>query len=135
MDTLNATIVFFDSYCLLCNGSVQFILRHEKNHSLLFAPLGGITYNTITNIQLLQIIPDSIVVYHNQKIANYSQAIIFILLKMGSYWYVLGKVASIFPSFILDFFYKIIARNRYRWFGTTDSCLMPSPETRQRFLD
>ena len=133
--TINLPIVFFDSHCLLCNGSVQFILRHEKKKILFFAPYEGITYQLYIGTHPHQIIPDSIVVYHNQMIFNYSRAIIIILLSMGSYWKILGNISKIIPPILFDFFYKIIAKNRYNWFGKTDSCMLHTQATRSRFLD
>lgn len=127
--------MFFDSHCLLCNASVQYILRHEVRHELRFAPINGSTWKAITGRMDSSLPPDSIVVYDNGTILEYSSAVVRILRSMGGGWTVVGRCASIFPRFFLDFFYTIIARNRYRWFGTTDSCMMPTPELKARFLD
>lgn len=135
MDSYNSTIVFFDSHCLLCNGSVRFILRHEKQQELFFAPIGGLVFRKVTKDLVQDEIPDSIVVAHNNAVFYHSKAILIILICMGGYWKVLGKLAKIVPTPIFDFFYKILIHNRYRWFGTTDSCILPTTETRQRFLD
>lgn len=135
MENDNKPIVFFDSHCLLCNGSVQFILKYEKKHILQFAPFGGITYsNAIGNHQPDEI-PDSIVVIYNRQIFRYSKAIILILISMGSFWKILGIVGKIVPPFISDFFYKIVTANRYKWFGRTDACLLPTPSNIHRFLE
>ena len=135
MESPNPAIVFFDSHCLLCNGSVQFILKHEKKHILQFAPLGGVTYNDRIVNHSSDTIPDSIVVFHNHQLFIYSKAIILILISMGSYWKVLGIVGKIVPSFISDYLYRIVTNNRYKWFGRTDSCLLPSPANSYRFLE
>ncbi|MBI3258878.1 MAG: DUF393 domain-containing protein [Ignavibacteriae bacterium] len=135
MESPNQPIVFFDSHCLLCNGSVQFILKHEKKHILQFAPFNGITYNKTIGYQSLNSVPDSIVVVHNKQLLTYSKAIIFILINMGSYWKALGIVAKIVPASISDFLYKIITANRYKWFGRTESCLLPSHTDSYRFLE
>ncbi len=132
---METPIVFFDSHCLLCNASVQYILRHEVRHELRFAPINGSTWKAITGRMDSSLPPDSIVVYDNGTIFEYSSAVVRILRSMGGGWTVVGRCASIFPRFFLDFLYTIIARNRYRWFGTTDSCMMPTPELKARFLD
>ncbi len=132
---METPIVFFDSHCLLCNASVQYILRHEVRHELRFAPINGSTWKAITGRMDSSLPPDSIVVYDNGTIFEYSSAVVRILRSMGGGWTVVGRCASIFPRFFLDFFYTIIARNRYRWFGTTDSCMMPTPELKARYLD
>ncbi len=132
---METPIVFFDSHCLLCNASVQYILRHEVRHELRFAPINGSSWQAITGRMDSTLPPDSIVVADNGSILEYSTAVIRILRSMGGRWTFLGRIASLFPRFILDFFYKIIARNRYRWFGTTDSCMMPTPELKARFLE
>lgn len=131
----DSPIVFFDSHCLLCNGSIQFILKNEKKHGLLFAPFGGKIYEKYIGITPPETIPETIIVFDNHQICFYSRAIIVILTNMGSYWYYLGIFAKIFPSSLLDYFYKIIAKNRYKWFGKTDSCMLPTKETKLRFLD
>ncbi|MBS1537428.1 MAG: DUF393 domain-containing protein [Bacteroidetes bacterium] len=135
MDSIKSPIVFFDSHCLLCNGSVQFILRHEKQHTLFFAPYGGRTYQQNIGIHPQQNIPDSIVVFHNNQIYYYSKAIILILINMGSYWKFLGNISNIIPPVVFDYFYKLIANNRYKWFGTTNSCMIPEQKNRYRILE
>lgn len=132
---METPIVFFDSHCLLCNASVQYILRHEKRHELRFAPINGLTWQSITGRMDSTLPPESIVVADKGVIYEYSSAVIRILKNMGGVWAFLGHIASLFPRFFLDFFYKIIARNRYKWFGTTNSCMMPTPELRARFLE
>ena len=132
---MDTPIVFFDSHCLLCNASVQFILKHEVHHVLKFAPINGTSWLQFSGKSTLITPPESILVADNCRILEYSQAVILILKNMGGIWKLLGSFASIFPRFFLDYFYKIIAKNRYSWFGTTDSCMMPTADLRARFLE
>ncbi len=135
MEIDNIPIVFFDSHCLLCNGSVQFILKYERKHILQFAPFGGVTYHKLIGDHPPDETPDSIVVIQNNQLFRYSKAIILILINMGSFWKILGIAGKIIPPFVSDFFYTIITSNRYKWFGRTDSCMLPSPVNRHRFLE
>ncbi|MBK9246762.1 MAG: DUF393 domain-containing protein [Ignavibacteria bacterium] len=114
---------------------MQFILRHEVRHELNFAPINGSSWSEITGRTNSTIPPESIFVADKGKMYEYSGAVIIILKNMGGVWRFLGHFTSLFPRFFLDFFYKIIAGNRYAWFGTTDACMMPTPALRARFLD
>jgi predicted DCC family thiol-disulfide oxidoreductase YuxK len=128
-------IVLYDGVCNFCNNSVQFIIRNEKNSKLQFASLQSeLGQKILAEHGMATKSFDSIVFVHKDKLLLKSRAAFAIsaYLKAPLSWL---KVSSILPVFITDFFYSLIADNRYRWFGKTESCMLPTPEIRARFLD
>ena len=132
MNLANRDIVFFDGYCGLCNGFVDLLLKLDKNNKLLFAPLQGEAAKEILTIPI-KAEPDSIVFYQQGKLTERSEAVINILSTLGGI-YNIFKLLSIFPTRLLNYFYDIVANNRYKWFGKTDTCRMPTLEERAKIL-
>jgi predicted DCC family thiol-disulfide oxidoreductase YuxK len=131
-------VLLYDGVCGFCNGSVQFILRHEVRHTLRFAPLqsGFAAVMKRGHPELDEV--DSLVWVEGapsrEQVAIRSAAAFKVADYLGGFWKLL-LVFKIVPSFIRDFFYDIFARHRYRWFGKYQSCPIPSADTRSRFLD
>lgn len=130
----DSPIVIFDGVCELCNASVDFILKWEKRPELKFTanqnPPGrailesfGENPDAVSTIFLVQ----------NGKLYRRSTAALRIARTLKFPMNLLYGFI-IWPPFIRDFFYKIIARNRYRWFGKKDTCRIPSQEEIARFL-
>lgn len=133
METANP-LILFDGVCNLCNGSVQLIIRHDPRAHFRFAslqsPLGeelrarlGIDPKTV----------DSIILVEGDRWFRESDAALRIALGMSGAWKALS-VLRIIPRPIRDALYRLIARNRYRWFGKQETCWLPTPELRGRFL-
>jgi len=128
-------ILLFDGVCNLCNGAVQFVLIHEKNDYLRFASL-----QSVTGQQLLQQFGlstqtfDSFVLIANNRYYTQSTAALRVARYLRGGWAWLYALIVV-PKPIRDFFYRLVARNRYRWFGRKDSCMMPAPGLKDRFLD
>lgn len=125
-------ILFFDGVCIMCNGLVDFILKHDKQEIIKFAPLQGPTAH--------QKIPDltdlsSIVFLDDQKIYTKSDAVINLLFKLGGIFKALALFCRVFPQAFRDWVYDHIAQNRYRLFGKKEQCRLPSAGERRRFLD
>ena len=138
-------LVLFDGKCNLCNGAVQFIIDHEREPNLKFAPL----QSDLATERLTVVIgaaatkalvlgatgngdPDTIVLIENGKAHTHSTAALRLAAHLGAPW----RWAFVFflvPRAIRDVVYRWVARNRYRWFGKTDSCRVPTPELRARF--
>jgi predicted DCC family thiol-disulfide oxidoreductase YuxK len=125
-------IVFYDGHCGLCNSAIQFLLRNDKSNRLLFAQLQGETAKKIGLDQ--DNIPDSLVFAENAKIYFRSTAAIKALAACGGYRKMI-YVLYIFPTFLRDWVYDYIAKNRYKWFGRYDTCRIPTAEERVKFLD
>ncbi len=127
-------VVLFDGVCNFCASSVQFIIQHDSSQSLQFASLQS-------NIgqQLLQYykMPTSLegVVFIENKQAYFKSKAAFQIVKYFKGVWRLLVLFQILPTFITDFGYDIIAKNRYKWFGKKESCMLPSPEIRNRFLE
>lgn len=126
-------IIFFDGVCGLCNRTVDFLIRHDKDRQFLFAPLQGETASrTLPATRTTQ--PDTIICKDGSKLYYKSDAVLHIMMRIGGIWRLSGAV-YIIPKFIRDFFYDIVAGNRYRIFGKKESCRLPSSQEREVFLD
>lgn len=128
-------IVFFDGYCNLCNGLVDFLMRADSRQRLHFASLQGETARKILKPGPRELPVDSDTVIFLRDGVRYerSTAILRILADLGGVWTAV-RVLLILPAAIRDFFYRGIARHRYRWFGKRESCRLPSPEEAARLL-
>lgn len=129
----NQPIVLFDGVCNLCNSSIDFLVRHEKGDALRFASLQSEVGQHIIAKSNLKQIPDSILFYENSNLAYKSKAVLSVAKHLKMPWR-LAIVFRIIPSFISNMVYDWIARNRYRWFGKKETCRVPTPEEREKFL-
>ncbi|MFK5891253.1 MAG: thiol-disulfide oxidoreductase DCC family protein [Flavobacteriaceae bacterium] len=131
----NTSIILFDGVCNLCNSSVQFVLKHDKNKNFLFASLQS---DAATKI-LLQLNKksfenfDSIVLVENEQLYFKSTAALKIAKNLNGFIQIL-YIFIIIPTPIRDYIYDFIARNRYKWFGKKDKCMIPDKEFSERFL-
>ncbi|ANI89205.1 thiol-disulfide oxidoreductase [Arachidicoccus ginsenosidimutans] len=136
MNRLSYDIVLFDGVCNLCNGAVQFIIRHDKRNVYKFASLqSGFAKEFLTkhDIKIAEP-PQSILLIRDDKIYKESSAALHIAQKLNGAWRLLSAFLIV-PKFIRDSVYRFIARNRYKWFGKRESCMIPTKELRERFLD
>lgn len=125
-------IIFFDGVCNLCNGAVQFIIKRDPTAIFQFAPLqseSAIRLIDITNKPL----PDSIILWSDNKLYFKSSAALEIARHLPYPWRLLVAFRFL-PVWFRDPVYDLIARNRYRWFGKRDSCMIPTPDLLSRFL-
>ena len=122
-------IVLFDSYCSLCMGFVEFLLKKDKKR-LQFAPLDSKTGKKLLKKFDIKDLT-SIVLVEDKKYYRKSSAVMRILKNIGGLWSLL-YVFIIIPPFIRDFFYEFIAHHRYRWFGKKK--LIVTKEMKKRFL-
>ncbi|GEM45426.1 thiol-disulfide oxidoreductase DCC family protein [Deinococcus cellulosilyticus] len=131
---VDGPVVLFDGVCNLCNSSVQFILLNDRTGRLHFASL-----QSEIAAELLEAhwkganLPDSIIVVVEGKVHAKSDAALYIARNLKFPYYLLG-LFSFIPRPIRDAIYDWIARNRYRWFGKRDQCMLPRPEWKSRFL-
>jgi predicted DCC family thiol-disulfide oxidoreductase YuxK len=128
-------IILFDGVCNLCNQSVQFVIRHDPNSRFRFAALQSdfgrseLTKHQLDSEKLL-----SIVLLIGDKVYDRSRAALEIARRLDGLM-PLMYVFVIVPPFIRNFVYDWIARNRYKWFGKVDECMIPTPELRARFIN
>lgn len=127
-------IVLFDGVCNLCNNSVVFIIKHDKEDRFRFAALQDEAGEKITNqYQIDTDKVDSIVLVDNEKAYTKSDAALRIALYLnGLYPLLYGFM--IVPRFLRNWVYDLIAGNRYKWFGKKDNCMIPTPELKSKFL-
>ena len=131
---LTHSIILFDGVCNLCNGAVNFVVKRDTRNVFKFTPLqekqGVLLLKThAVDTQKL----DSIVLIENEKVYVKSSAALRIARKMSNLW-PLFFVLLIIPSFIRDGVYDFIAKNRYKWFGKKEQCMIPTPGLREKFL-
>ena len=131
----NKKIILFDGVCNLCNSFVQFVINQDKKDIFRFVALQSeIGQEIIKNIGLENKNIDS-VVFYDLNVSYYikSNAALEILKNLGGiFWF--AYFFKIFPQFIRDFFYDFIAKNRYKWLGKKESCMIPTLELRNKFL-
>lgn len=130
----NTNIVFFDGYCNLCNGFVDHIIRHDLHQQFKFAPLSGETAKkyqiqqpTDLSLQTVILITDKGEMYEK------SNAALYILSKIHPFPGLFHALRLV-PLVLRDRIYRWVAQNRYRIFGSKDTCRMPTSEERSKFL-
>ncbi len=134
-DSIEHPILFFDGVCNLCNASVQFVIKRDKRSSLKFASLQSNKAKELLPERLTQEDNlESIVLYQGGQLFEKSTAALMVAKKLTGLWPLL-YVFMIVPKFIRDAVYSFIAKNRYKWFGRKDQCMIPSPEMKLRFID
>ncbi|MDN5200927.1 thiol-disulfide oxidoreductase DCC family protein [Fulvivirgaceae bacterium BMA10] len=132
---MNKPVLLFDGVCNLCNGSVQFIIKRDKKNVFLFASLQSEAgQERLKKFDLPVDDYESFVLVEGDKFYRRSTAALRTMKKLGGLWKLLYAFIII-PAPIRDFVYSIIARNRYKWFGRNDQCMIPTPELKAKFLD
>lgn len=128
-------IVVFDGVCNLCNNVVKFIIKRDKRNQFRFASFQGKKGNEILkHFRLNENDTNSFLLIQGDKIYFRSGGALRVLKKLGG-WYSLLYAFIIVPKFLRDPIYNWVARNRYKWFGKKDSCMVPTTELKERFLD
>ena len=127
-------IVLFDGVCNLCNSAVDLIIRNDKKGQIKVAALQDQkTKELLKDYKINSDYLDSIILIRGEKVFYKSRAALEITKNLKGLWPLL-YVFIILPTFIRDPIYDFIARNRYRWFGKKETCRLPTPEERARFL-
>ncbi|MCU0440085.1 MAG: thiol-disulfide oxidoreductase DCC family protein [Raineya sp.] len=132
---MNNPIILFDGVCNLCNSSVQFLIKNDKKNILRFASLQSeIGQNLLQKFNLPTNIFNSFVLIDGEQVYLRSSAALKVASYLGGAWKIL-QFFWIFPAFIRDGVYNLIAKNRYKWFGKRTECMIPTPELKARFLN
>lgn len=129
-------IVVFDAKCLLCNGWVQFLLRHDRQGRIRFASMQGEQGARLLNEAGLSAGEglQTLLVVEGGRSWQHTAAILRILHRLGWPWR-LAWVGWLVPAPLRDALYRLVARNRYRIWGRSEVCMVPAPEHAGRFLD
>ena len=134
-------IVLYDGVCGLCNRSVQFLLKHDKRRHFRFASLqSDFAVKVLGRHGLDPKDLDTVHVVENydqpdERVLQRSDAVLRAGRELGGIWGASASVARIIPRPIRDVVYRFVATNRYRMFGKYDTCMLPDPSQRSRFLD
>ncbi len=129
-------IILFDGVCNLCNSSVNKLIKWDKKDIFLFASLqSDYGQKLISNLNIDTSEIDSIILYEPGVSYDIkSTAILKITNTLGGFWKLMS-VFFILPAGFRNIIYDFIARNRYKWYGKKESCMIPTPELKAKFLD
>jgi predicted DCC family thiol-disulfide oxidoreductase YuxK len=128
-------VILFDGVCNLCNGLVNWVIDHDKNGVFKFASLqSAYGRQMIEKFNMRGNYLDTLVLVDEENVNLRSSAVLIILKYMGGV-YALAYGFIIVPAFLRNFIYNVVAKNRYRWFGKRDTCRVPTPELKNRFLE
>jgi predicted DCC family thiol-disulfide oxidoreductase YuxK len=131
--TLEHPILFFDGMCGLCNSSVDFVMKRDTRDVFRYAPLQGETAAEHLSESDREDL-DSVVLKMPDGLYRHSSAIVRILWKLPGIWPVLGTMLWLIPRPLRNFGYRVVAKNRYRFFGKKETCRLPTPEEIGRLL-
>lgn len=127
-------IILFDGICNLCNGSVQYVIKHDPHGIFKFAALQSEAGQKILQQYNL---PgerfNSFILIENGRVFTRSTAALRVVKRLKGFSKLLYAFIII-PAFIRNFVYDFIAKNRYRWFGKKESCMIPTAWLMERFL-
>jgi predicted DCC family thiol-disulfide oxidoreductase YuxK len=133
-NTDSYSIILFDGVCNLCDGVVQFVLKKDKKARFRFAALQSERGTALLKqFGLSTTNYNSFVLIESGRVYQKSAAALQVLKGLGGVWALLYGFI-VFPRPIRDYIYDWVARNRYRFFGKKDECMLPTPEIRTRFL-
>lgn len=133
-------LVLYDGVCGLCNRLLHFLLRHDRQRAFSFAALQSSVGRAIVarsggnpdDLSTLYVVAG----YQtpHARVLTKSDAALFVLGKLDAPWKA-APLLRVVPKAVRDLAYDLIARRRYRWFGRSDTCLVPGQEARGRFID
>ncbi|WP_339735039.1 DCC1-like thiol-disulfide oxidoreductase family protein [uncultured Gimesia sp.] len=132
---MDKPVLFFDGVCGLCNSSVDFAMARDRQGRLLYSPLQGETAAALLSVQDIQNI-DTVIfrTAESGRLYRRSAAIVRVLWLLGFPWNICGWLLWLIPLPIRNLGYRMVAGSRYRLFGKHETCRMPTPEERTRFL-
>ena len=131
----NKKIILFDGVCNLCDSAVQFVIQHDTKDVFRFVALQSeLGQEILHHIGINPNNIDSIILYEPGVAYYYkSQAALQIAKSLGGYFH-FGTIFRIIPTRISNQLYDYIAKNRYKWYGKKDNCLLPTKELQSKFL-
>jgi predicted DCC family thiol-disulfide oxidoreductase YuxK len=127
-------VILFDGVCNLCNSSVLFVIKHDTKHYFSFAALqSNFGQELLKKHSLNPADFDSLVLYDKDKVYLKSSAVLRLTRNLR-FPFPLCYALILIPAFLRNIIYDFIAKNRYKWFGKKDSCMIPSAELEDRFI-
>ena len=129
-------VIVFDGACVLCSGWTRFVLRVDRRGVFRLAAMQTDAGRRLLAAHGLDPAdPNSFIVVDGGRVHTESAALLHVLSRFGAGWRVLATVLRVVPAPLRDAVYRIIARNRYRWFRRKAVCVIPVPEQRARFIE
>jgi predicted DCC family thiol-disulfide oxidoreductase YuxK len=126
-------VVFFDGVCNLCQHSVRYLLKYDKKKVLKFTSLQGTYAKKTLNAEHLKNL-ESLLFYNKTTLYKKSDAVLELCKVLGG-WHKLFLVGYLLPKFLRNSLYSWVSKNRYRWFGHQEQCMVPIKDLKSRFLD
>ena len=132
----NKKIILFDGICNLCNSAVAIVIKQDKKNTFLFAAIQSKKGKEIIDYLEIDIVKiDAIILYEpGVSYEVKSTAALKIMNDFGQFWQ-LTKLLWIFPKGLRNLVYDFIAKNRYKWFGKKEACMIPTNDLKSKFLD
>ena len=128
-------VILFDGVCNFCNSAVNFVIKRDKNSALKFTTLqSNIAHQMLAHQNIPTNDLSSFVFIENEKIHTRSTAALRVCKYLTGLWPLMYGFIIV-PKFIRDGIYNWVAKNRYRWFGKTKECMIPTPEIKAKFLN
>ncbi len=127
------SILFFDGVCGLCNKAVDFVLVRDYQQAIKFAPLQGDTARRLLTPAEVENL-NTMILWVKGRSYRKSAAAVRVLWRLSLGWKILGTLLWLIPLPLRNLGYTLVARNRYRFFGKKESCRLPTPAERLRFL-
>lgn len=131
---MEGNIIIFDGICNLCNASINFLIKIDKNNVFKFVAMQSESGEQLLKkygFSTTEI--DSFLLISNKNLLTKSDAIVRISAQLPFPWN-LFFVLKILPKGMRDYLYSLVAKNRYKWFGKKNQCLIPTPELNHKFL-
>ena len=125
-------MIFFDGECNLCNGVVKTIIKYDRKKIFKFSSLQSEAALKLIKDKV-RVNVDSFILLENGKLYTESTAALRVARRMPAFWKILYGFIIV-PAFIRNSVYRVIAKNRYRWFGKKSSCMIPDASVQSRFL-
>jgi len=128
-------IILFDGVCNLCDTSIQYVIKKDKKDTFRFVAIqSDLGQRIIKHIGINSLHIDSVILYEPGIAYYYKSSALIEITKELSGFFSWASVFRILPITIRDYIYDYVAKNRYKWYGKKDSCLMPSAELQDKFL-
>jgi predicted DCC family thiol-disulfide oxidoreductase YuxK len=126
-------ILFFDGVCGLCNWSIDFVLKRDRRGDFQFAPLQGDTARALLSpADIVDL--NTVVLLSEGRVYRKSAAVVRVLWRLSLGWQIVGTILWLVPLPLRNFGYSLVARYRYQFFGKKETCRLPTPDERAKFL-
>jgi predicted DCC family thiol-disulfide oxidoreductase YuxK len=125
-------VLFYDGECNLCHWAVRRVIRYDRKALFRFSPLQGELAREI-GVAKPEEPMNTVLLYHQGMVYAKSRAVFKVMQLLG-FPYSIFSVFKVLPLFVTDGLYNVVARNRHRWFGRKEACLIPEPRLMERFL-